>query len=254
MRTIPPRTECVNASGLRPQGLVAVEHGLVQPVLEEVDVGAAEVGGHALGVQFDRLRAIGLGGGEVVQAHADRGPRGIRLGMTGMQVQDGREVGQRGLEVGLDLFRGRGAIAIDIGAEEQHVAVVRIEQERVVEVRHGLREPAVGCQPPGPCEEPIRFVRFEFDGQIGVVEGPLGFAHAMIRPGPHDDRFRPSRPPPDGFVEILQGLFLLPGHAVADAAGQAGQGNLGSKFDLPGIVGDGQVELSLAAVECARRP
>ena len=174
--------------------------------------------------------------------------------MTGVQVQHGREIGQRGLEIGLGLFRRAGAIAIDAGAEEPRVGMVRIEHERPLDVRQRLVELAQRRQEAAPGQAPIRFVRFEFDGQIGVGEGLVGLPQRELRPGPRDDGFRPARPPPHGLVEILQGLLLPPAHAVADAAGQIGLGQIargrgGSQADLLGIVGNGRVELPLAAVD-----
>ena len=93
----------------------------------------------------------------------------------------------------------------------------------------------------------VRPVRVRWPRQR--LPAPVRFAQDVEGPGPGHDRIRPPRPLPNGLVEVLQGFFLVPGHAVADAAGQVGLGKLGPPLDLPRIVGDGQVDFSLAAVD-----
>ena len=227
---------------------------LDQLALLLVVLAADAVGQDAGRVELDGLFTIGQGGGIIFQAHRDRCPRGIGLRVTRCQLHDGREVGPRGLEIGLGrssqgIRRRAGAVAEDAGADEQRVAVLRVERQHVVQVEQGLVEHAQGRQQPGPGQVPLGFVRFEFDGRGGVFQRPVGFPQDVEGPGPGHDRIRPPRPLPDGLVEVLQGLLLVSGHAVADAAGQVGLGKLGSELDLPGIVGDGQVDFSLAAVD-----
>ena len=137
-----------------------------------------------------------------------------------------------------------------LAQDEQRVAVLRIEPQHVVQVGQGLVEHAQGRQQPGPGQAPLRFVRFEFDGRGGVLEGPLRLSpgHRRSRPAPtiasaHRGRRQTAS------LKSSRAFSWFPGHAVADAAGQVGLGNLGSQLDLPGIVGDGQVDLSLAAVD-----
>ena len=169
--------------------------------------------------------------------------------MARMEAEDRGEIGQGGLEIGLGLVRGAGAVAVDAGAEEQRVAMVRIERKRAVQVGHRLVETGHAGQEPDPRQEPVGLLGVEFHGQVGVVHAPLRFSQGEIRPSPGDDRVRPPRPAPHGFVQVLEGLLVLARQAVADAAGQVGVGDVGSQFDLPRIVGDGQVEPALAVVE-----
>ena len=252
------------AAGVDLDGAVAIGHRLLQLVLGRVGLGAADVtdgvgGGQAdagreivdrLGqlalllavlaadavgqdagrVELDRLLAIGQGGGEVFQAHADRCPRGVRLRMTGIQLQHGREVGQRGLEIGLGRVprrqgRSRRMLARTNSASQcfGSSASTRFRSARALS-----NMPRV-ANSRALAKQPLGFVRFEFDGRGGVVQRPVGFPQDVERPGPGHDRIRPPRPPPDGLVEVLQGLFLFSGHAVADAAGQVGLGDLGCR-------------------------
>ena len=245
-------------AGVEFDGTVAIGHHLVQLVLGRVGLGTAGIA-HGVGrrqadagreildrlgqvalllldlatdavrqdalrVQLDRLGAIGQGAGSVFQAHADRRPRGPGLGVTGVQVQHGREIGQRGREIGLGLFRRAGAIAIDAGARNRASAWCG-SSTAPLDVRHAWSNLPSAAEP-APGQAPIRFVRFEFDGQVGVGKGLVGLPQSEVRPAPGDDGFRPARPPPHGLVEILQGLLLPSGHAEADGAGQVGLGNI----------------------------
>ena len=173
----------------------------VQVALLLADLAADAVRQDALGVQFDRLLAIGQGAGEVFQAHADRRPRGVRLGVAGMQVHHGREVGQRGLEIGLGLFRGAGAIAIDAGAEEQRLGMVRIERQRAVQVRHRLVERAHGSPAawPWPAANSVRPVRVRRPGWRRRGPAPSSPGQNTSRPA------RRSLPPSAASARRLRG-------------------------------------------------
>ena len=126
---------------------------------------------------------------------------------------------------------------------------MRIEQQRPVQVRQGLVEPADAGQQPGPCEQPIRFVRLEVDGQVHVVEGPLRLSQGVMRPGPRRRSPRPSAASARRLRGNPPGPFPAARSCGSRCRGPGGRGDLGSQLDLPGIVGDGQVELSLAAVD-----
>jgi hypothetical protein len=239
------------------EGLVAIDDCFIVFAQPEIHLGAGHVGFRVGRMEVNGFGEVCKGVGPVFLLLICPGPVGINPGLLQADLEGLRAVGDRSVKVPLQ--------AIHAGSLRVTFPVLRIEADRLVQVRQGLVVGLLSGQGQSPGAIGFRVPRIE-PNYLAVIGGstsaiafpPVGRAPHIIRSEVIAILVQQLRATGDcriGIRLVLSGHVFPIGHSHPDGERILVPVNLGPELDCrieqfrPGDIGQGLEDLSVAHVE-----